>query len=541
MRAVLRSILLGSLLSLSENTKSQNWDWATNAQSDGAVHGMIACTDPTNNVIVSGPITSSTVSFGGNSYQARSTYLAKCDAFSGNWLWAVTFGNPNEGVGIGGITSDSNGNIFIAGSFNGPDLTIENQTITNTGAGSADIFIAKFRPDGTLVWVRGYGGASFDGASGISTDPFDNIVVTAQSSSYNLVLGTTTISSTPNTGSQIMAKFDGSGDVIWVKNIVGGSIAAISTDPNANIFLTGKISSTLTVGNSVLNTPSGFLAKFDSDGNGIWARTTVEPKTVFTAVCNDRYGNAYVTGYRDNPYTITFPPVVLQYSYAIAGGFIAKYDLNGNVEWAKGSQANIMGLKVACDSSSVYFSCVSGNVVSFESYNVSAPNGFGSCGTLFQLDLEGNIKNGVVIDTDFGLACTSNLNNKGAYVTSNFIADSLRFDSVSLYQSGYKTLFVAKFNPQEVDSSQTTSFSNQISNQFTPPFPNPNNGSFRIKNPTTEVCELLIHNSLGQVIYTQKIQPGENEISIPHKFTGVFSCRISNSHMILFEGKLMLN
>ncbi len=91
--------------------------------------------------------------------------LSLC-SFSQNWEWTKTAGGPASDK-VTGITNDHYGNVFITGYF---DSTIAFDSTRLISAGGTDVFIAKYDPDGVLIWAKQVGGQNDDYSSAISTD-----------------------------------------------------------------------------------------------------------------------------------------------------------------------------------------------------------------------------------------------------------------------------------------------------------------------------------------------------------------------------------
>jgi len=74
-------------------------------------------------------------------------YLAKLDP-TGNTLWARTFGSATNQA-FPSLQASSNGNVFIAGTFQAP-LLVEGQTLTPA---NEDIFVIQYTAEGTKGWT----------------------------------------------------------------------------------------------------------------------------------------------------------------------------------------------------------------------------------------------------------------------------------------------------------------------------------------------------------------------------------------------------
>ncbi len=88
-------------------------------------------------------------------------------------VFATYFGGSGNEV-VGSVATDSQGNIYIAGRTDSPDLPTRNalQTVSKS---YSQIFIAKFSPAGELLYSTYLGGTANDLATGIATDNAGNI------------------------------------------------------------------------------------------------------------------------------------------------------------------------------------------------------------------------------------------------------------------------------------------------------------------------------------------------------------------------------
>jgi len=259
-----------------------------------------------------------------------------------NWAWwAKSAGGSIDDRGQS-ITTDVAGNTYITGSFTSPTITFGSTTLTNTG--SSDILIVKYDPNGNVLWAKSAGGQSDDISRSITTDASGNIYITGYFCSSALVFGNITLV----TGGRaiFIAKFDTNGNVLWAKS-AGGSYDcgnSIATDISGNVYITGDFTDQITFGNITLNDSGDgdiFIAKYDSEGNVIWAKSAgggcIEYSDCITI---DASGNIYITGCYSSR-TITFGNITLINPIGGSNIFIVKYDFEGNVLWAKNSEGTL--------------------------------------------------------------------------------------------------------------------------------------------------------------------------------------------------------
>src|SRR5690242_907995 len=120
--------------------------------------------------------------------------MSTCFAQAPDWAWAkrITFTytpNQYEQGYLDGMTLDDSGNVYITGVFY-DTMYLDNTMLT--GYGSTDIFVAKYSPNGTLIWASKAGGPGIDIVGGICLDSHHNLYIcgsysdTAQFNSYYL-------------------------------------------------------------------------------------------------------------------------------------------------------------------------------------------------------------------------------------------------------------------------------------------------------------------------------------------------------------------
>jgi Secretion system C-terminal sorting domain/Beta-propeller repeat len=217
-----------------------------------------------------------------------------------NFEWAKSIGSIGEDEGSS-VTVDKNENLYIAG-------WISDTTEFNSGSESIYIkngaFIAKYDPFGNFIWafsIENY----FDSGNriySINVDIEENIYVTG----------------------------------------VFTGIVDFDPDANSDFFLTAD--------------PGGnaFIAKYDGNGNYIWAKNFTGSSGVGYGIETDLEGFIYIIGTFKN--TVDFDPNLSQQFELTAEGiidiFFGKYDSNGNFIWANslvGSGTSDTGRSIAVD------------------------------------------------------------------------------------------------------------------------------------------------------------------------------------------------
>jgi hypothetical protein len=96
---------------------------------------------------------------------------------------------------------DTNANLYVAGYYTSPSLTIGTHTVINDSANKKDILVAKYDSTGNNLWALSAGNKGDDEATGICADNFGNVYVVGDFKSsgftaYTLPLGGNTLTNT---------------------------------------------------------------------------------------------------------------------------------------------------------------------------------------------------------------------------------------------------------------------------------------------------------------------------------------------------------
>src|SRR5262245_14658923 len=122
------------------------------------------------------------------------------------------------------------------------------------------------------LWAKSSAGSGSKYGNVIASDKSGNVVMAGNFYSSSVSIGTITVSNLGplNTQDIFIAKYDGNGNVLWAKSMGGAGYdecACIITDANSNIILIGRYSSpTISLGTTTLTNAGGrdvFLMKFD--------------------------------------------------------------------------------------------------------------------------------------------------------------------------------------------------------------------------------------------------------------------------------------
>lgn len=354
-----------------------NWLWARRAGGSSYARVKGLAVDTYGNCYLSGYIYA-TATFGSTtltSSGSSDTFVAKLDT-SGSWLWAVRGGGSSHDF-ANGISIDSEGNLYIVGSFK---QTVTFGSSTFTSSGDYDAFIAKLGPSGNWLWATKAGGIGTDTGEGIGTDSAGNSVITGLFKE-TATFGTTTLTSNGE-GDIYVARLGTYGNWLWAVS-AGGSDEdygqGISTDSSGSSVVTGYFIGTAAFDTSPLTSKGDrdiFVAKLDTSGNWLWAVSSGgNSSDRGYGISTDYAGDTYVTGYFTNQ--ATFGNRILN-GMGGADVFVTKLDSTGNWLWAEGAggSGSDNGLAITIAQSGAV--CLTGyfeSTASFGNTNLSSQGG----------------------------------------------------------------------------------------------------------------------------------------------------------------------
>jgi hypothetical protein len=254
----------------------------------------------------------------------------------GALLWAKRFGSLSDDS-VRAVSIDSAGNIIVAGYFSG---TVDFggvilTSVPNPVLGSyvADAFVAKYSPNGSLIWAKGFGGNTTDYASAVAVDGSDNVFIAVTLQSANATFGTSTFS-TAGGDDMVLVKLSSQGAVLWAKRWGGANAEdahAIAVDRAGDLLVVGNFTSSTDLGGGSLSGTGGtiFVAKYSgADGSYRWAKA-VGAGSGNGIAADPATGNVIFTGTLTNPTDFGGGPTLT------GGIFLASYDSLGNYKWAE--------------------------------------------------------------------------------------------------------------------------------------------------------------------------------------------------------------
>jgi uncharacterized delta-60 repeat protein len=299
-------------------------------------------------------------------YRTYQTFIATVvegsTTSTGNLILAKRAGGSDLDEGDA-ITSLSDNSVVVAGTF-GTTATFgqgEPNQKNLTAVGSCDVFIARYNPDGTLAWAKSAGGVDYDECPGITALSDNSVVVTGYFYSPTITFAKgeaneTTLNNHAGELDIYIAKYNPDGTLAWAK-VAGGNADdcayAITACSDDSTVVTGFYYETATFGKNethqtTLISDGGdgwidiFIAKYNPNGTLEWAKSAGGPgddegygittlsdnSTVATGYFGDTHQEPATFGKGETNQTLLTP---------VDGKdiFIAKYNSNGTLAWAK--------------------------------------------------------------------------------------------------------------------------------------------------------------------------------------------------------------
>ncbi len=278
------------------------------------------------------------------------------------WVNGVgsTGGENSEAIAI-----DTDGNIYVAGFFGGPTDFAPNDVVhILSPTADADIFIAKYNPNGELIWVNHLEGSLLGTAYALDIDPTGNVIVAGQfreTVDFDSGPDETALSSN-GTYDAFIAKYSSEGELVWAISYGGeglDDVFGIDIDASGNIYATGKFTDSVDFdpgnGESILDGPGGdaYFAKFDPNGNLIWVQNIGgTANDVGNGITTDEAGNVYIVGSFAG--IVDANPGAGYYELSSLSGasfFVLKLDADGHFIWAMQSEgaSPAVGQSIAVD------------------------------------------------------------------------------------------------------------------------------------------------------------------------------------------------
>ena len=439
--------------------------------------------------------------------------------------WAKQF-SCERGAHGNSVLLDEKGNSILTGVFS-DSVRINNHKyygyLSQTG------FIAKFDPDGNIVWFN-----MMDGEDGYIW-PADMVFL----STGNIVCsgtyhGTVTIGDsviTTDDDGTFLVQYSPTGEFIKLIEPCTGTIndvdlLGIASDNMDNIFIGGNFLETLTFPDTGITSKGYhdiFIAKFDNQGNFLWARQEGgNYSDLGIDVASDQQGNAVITGYFSGSVTIGDTTVTALGSEEI---IIIKYDPEGRLLWVRTAGGNVqMALDeangIAADNNGNFFltGCFEGSASFGDTTLISSGSTDLFC---TKYDPDGNCVWAAKVGgsgEEWGDDIA--INSQGDIYLTGWYTSTITFGDTIITGTDRTDVCVIKLSETEISSiNKKPNYVNQF--KLHQNYPNPFNPVTDIRyqvganNHSPVHVELCVYNILGQkvaLLVSERQQLGQHQV-----------------------------
>jgi hypothetical protein len=207
---------------------------------------------------------------------------------AGELLWVRQLGTsqPDDAASV---SAAADGGAFVVGVTRG--------VLDGARDGAdQDAFVARFSPDGELLWTRQLGSqvGYDDRATGVSVGDDESVYVSGQS------FGGIDADSAGSSDA-FVAKYSAAGELSWVRQVGGADFdvaEAVSAGADGEVYVAGQLGGVLVGGPGVVIPGAPYVAKYSSEGELLWAQTFEDAAAgSATSVTRDANGQVLVAGY----------------------------------------------------------------------------------------------------------------------------------------------------------------------------------------------------------------------------------------------------
>ncbi len=248
--------------------------------------------------------------------------------------WSSFAGGGNADAAYA-LALDASGNVYLGGQTASSDFP---RTV-GSYVGNNDIFVMKLTAAGAITWSAVYGGAGNESVTGLAVDGAGAVYFVGSTSSINFPATGGFDTTSNGNGDALVGKLTAAGAIAWAGYLGGSALddgRGIALDASANVFVTGKTSSTnFPTSNAFQATFGGntdaFVTKLSSAGVIRWSTylggSGTENNSIREGgIAVDGSGGVFVGGTTQSP---DFPVSSGAYQTSIANsnphGFLTKF------------------------------------------------------------------------------------------------------------------------------------------------------------------------------------------------------------------------
>lgn len=371
-------------------------------------------------------------------------------AIGQDWNWAQRFGGSGTET-LASMTIDSMGLLTLAGNYS---ETIDFGVVELNAVAGGDAFLLRLDDTGSVRWGVSAGSTNNDLSIDVEVDQAGNTVWLGQYW-VQAFFEQDTIFSGSSSKAYFLAKYDPNGVLIWVQSINGSKtkeVNDLTINAQNEIYITGHFEDQLFVGDTTLmtdNAADAFVAKFRADGTTLWARNYGDSGSVEAQRIEQlSTGELVISGHLEGG--VTFAADTLVSVVTDLDIFVALLETDGTPRWGRigrGVFNNINRALFVDAADQIYLSGDFVGVLLIEGVELRTPDFIQNI-YLIKLDATGNllwardINQQVFNDASFGLDLAVRSNQ--VLLTGQFQGD-LIIDELSLNSDGQAKGFIAGF------------------------------------------------------------------------------------------------
>lgn len=397
-----------------------------------------------------------------------------------SWNWVNGQGGTLSDKGRK-VCTDAAGNVFVAGTFTSQSITIGTITINNSYTQYDDIYLAKYSPNGNVLWARKIGGTGSDIVTGLTTDNNGWVYITGTFNSSSVTVAPYTIvNNYLVSGSYVrqvlIGAFNSMGTPQWLKtfqsnyaNYAGG--CAFSNSQSALYVCGAFTGTTLSTGTGTYSSSNinpgyidYFLSKISSTGSVLWTNvggagyaTELMTDVAVDPITNDVYAGGYFSSTGDIASVGGTLLYAMNPGWTATDLFLSRFSSSGTFQWVKtfgawDNYANeeLNGIETDALGNCIVTGVFEGSQVVCQTYTVanlgtvstaflSKFNQSGSCQWLNKLASSSS----TVVANGIGTDGNNNVYVAGAYNGSLAVIGTTTLNNSN---AGTNNLYVAKFN-----------------------------------------------------------------------------------------------
>ena len=216
---------------------------------------------------------------------------------------------------VKGMDVDGNGNTLVFGKFKN-EIIFDGFTLTSMG--STDMYVAKYSPEGDVLFAFSEGGDSYEDAAALAAGQNGDFFISGTFYGETVINGETV--TTDNPTGLFLAKYSSSGDFQWLQQVDGSNLIPtvfLAVNIDGGVYISGGFQGDVSFGAVSLSTDQFdadiYVTKYDSDGEALWAgQGHRSAGDITTALSTDIGGNVYLAGYYLS--SIDFNGVIINYT-----------------------------------------------------------------------------------------------------------------------------------------------------------------------------------------------------------------------------------